>query len=424
MIEQTLLGSTGLWLTGCGSSDPVNTLEPIAVVPAPAPSPAPTPTPTPTPAVAVSALTVGMSVFLGADLVGANYPDRDTVIAKNAPTQVFIDTLKGLRGANDGPVTHTNAAVGGSFDNDVPQQFAGAAGKPFNLIILGLAMNSGSVYGVHGRGPNADYTKAILKAFIREQKAAGTMMFLCNTVHPWPEKFDPEKTEEALAEGVAYPAQQATLYSHINVTFDADKSTMHVDEPDASGVGFFARPGSGSYIKAGSRLRIRSDGGKNDGEIFTVDQVIDPTTLLIKAGSIKESGFFYPFVQHYGPDLEKILTVPPSKQRQTRDWSGNGVQVDGLASFSLWNSILRDICEEEGIKLVDLEHRGFRWVERHGWASVYSSTYNGVQFDTFNHPQIAAQKVIYGDMMRDLAARYQAGQFQPGFEVLRGPDLA
>ncbi|MCP8893252.1 hypothetical protein [Sphingomonas faeni] len=364
-----------------------------------------------------------MSVFLGADLVGANYPDRDAFIVANAPTQIFIDKLKGLRGPNDGAVTHTNAAVGGSFDNDVPQQWAGATGKPFNLIILGLAMNSGSVYGVHGRGPNADYTKRILKSFIREHNIAGTMIFVCNTIHPWPQKFDIAKTEEALAEGVAYPVSQATLYGHINVTFDAVKSTMRIDEPDAAGLGFFDQAGSGNYIKSGTQLRIRQGGGRNDGEIFKVVTKIDGATLRIEAGNIKESGVFYPFVQHYSPDLEQILTVPPSKQKQVKDWSGSGVKIDGLASYSLWNSILGDICKEEGVKLIDLEYRGFRWAERYGWASVYSSSYEGVPFNTFNHPQIRAQKVIYGDMMRDLAARYNAGQFQAGFEALRGPAI-
>ena len=364
-----------------------------------------------------------MSVFRGADLVGVNYPDREAFNIANAPTQIFVDTLKSLRSSLDGAVTHTNAAVGGSFDNEVPQQYAGAAGKPFDLVFLGLAMNSGSMYGVHGRGPNAAFTKGVLQTFIREAKASGAKPIVCNTVHPWPEKFDPVATNAALYEGIAYPPDRATLYASLTVTVDAEKSTLTIGGLDASGAGFFERAGPGAYIRTGSQLRLRYDGGTPDGDLVTVVANLDGSTVRVQPGEISRSGSVVAFVQHVYPDTEKILDVPPSKQRQFRDWTGSGVGVDGLFSYFTWNSILRQICEEEQVPLLDLEYRGFRWAERYGWPSVYTSTYQGVPFATVNHPQIAAQRVIYGDLMRELARRVNADDLKSGFELIRGPAI-
>lgn len=362
-------------------------------------------------------LTLGMSVFRGDDLVPGNYPERDAFIARNAPTQFFSNKLGVLRAPTGGAVTHINAAVGGAFDHEMPVQFASVASGPFHLIFLGLGMNSGSIYGVHGRGPNAQFTKEVLRDFIRSRKAAGGLPVLCNTIHPWPEKFDPVRTAGDLIEGIAWPSQSRTLYTHVSFTLDADAATLRTYE---NGV-FDAGPGR--FLKAGSLLRVAQDGGGNTGQTLEVLARIDGSTLQLAPGAIRQAGTFRALLQHYAPPAEEILPTPLSKQRQFRDWTGRGIPVDGLESYREWNAILHDLCKEEEIKLVDFEYRGFRWVEANGWASVYASSYGGVPFETYNHPQYAAAKVIYGEMMEQLATAYQAGTMTAGYEVLRGSDM-
>jgi len=95
-----------------------------------------------------------------------------------------------------------------------------------------------------------------------------------------------------------------------------------------------------------------------------------------------------------------------------------------LASYATWNGILADLAREEDVKLLDFEYRGFKWVERRGWQSVYTSTYQGVVFETYNHPQWAAQRVVYGDMMMWLAGVLDTNGLSGGFERLVGPPIS
>ena len=97
--------------------------------------------------------------------------------------------------------------------------------------------------------------------------------------------------------------------------------------------------------------------------------------------------------------------------------------VDGLASYATWNGILADLAREEDVKLLDFEYRGFKWVERRGWRSVYTSTDQGVVFETYNHPQLAAQSVVYGEMMTWLAGVLDTNGLRGGFERLAGPPI-
>ncbi len=338
-------------------------------------------------------------------------------MADHAPVAYFVNRLRELRTTADGAVTERNVAVGGSFDHEVVAQYAGAAGKPYDIAFLGLAMNSGTVYGVNSRGPNAAFTRNVLKDFLVALKGEGVRPIVCNTIHMWPEKATPAGMAAALVEGIAYPPECATLFQHATLTFDAARGEITVDPALLSS-------GPGRFVQAGSQLRIRQDGGANSGQTMVVAARVSESVLRVQPGDIKESGTFWTLVQHYAPPAEEILVPPPSQQLQNKDWTGNGVAVDGLYSFSHWNGMLRELCEEVGVLMLDIEYRGFRWVEKHGWESVYVSTYAGQRFETFNHPQHAAQSVIYGDVMREAAERYQAGTLPNGFAVLRGPEIA
>ncbi|MEF3088159.1 hypothetical protein, partial [Bacillus altitudinis] len=76
-----------------------------------------------------------------------------------------------------------------------------APGKPHDIVLLGLAMNSDSTYGVHDRGPNAAFTKDVLRGVLRDIAAEGAPPFVCNTIHPWPEKITQESISSAPYEG-------------------------------------------------------------------------------------------------------------------------------------------------------------------------------------------------------------------------------
>ena len=380
----------------------------------------PVSTPTPTsmlPAGPTAILTLGMSVFLGADVVGPNYPDREAFMRSHAPVRYFADRLQVLRDqSGGGAVTENNAAVGGSFDNDTPRQYAAANGRAYDLVFLGLAMNSGSAYGVHGRGPNADYTRGILRDLLSRIKADGAQPIVCNTIHPWPEKITPESIGRALYEGVAWPAQSATLYQDTRLRFD--RSASDISSQD----GAFGT-GPGRFLTAGSQLRIVTGGGANEGQIFRVVERLSPDRLRIQPGQIAESGDFRVVAQHYAPDLEPILDPPPSRQTQHRDWNGTGRTVDGIADYRLWNAMLQELCAETNTLLFDLEYRGFEWVAKRGWDSVYVSSYGGERFETFNHPQLEAQKVIYGGLMSQAAEMFHQNMLPKGHAVLRGPEI-
>lgn len=417
MTRRSVLSGIGAtsFLAACGGEDGSGALSPA---PAPPAAPVPTPTPTPPPVSAVrSVLTLGMSVFLGADLVGGNYPDRAAFMQARAPVRYFVDRLEALRGPGaGGTISEVNRAVGGSFDNDTPSQYAEVAGQSFDLVFLGLAMNSGSAYGVHGRGPNADYTRSILRDLIQQIKKDGARPVLCNTIHPWPEKITPVSINSALQEGVAWPASSATLYQRVPLRFDQGANDLIARDGSFS-------TGPGRFLSAGSQLRVLSGGGLNDGRTLRVAERLSPERLRIEAGDIQQSGDLDAFVQHYAPDLEPVLDPPPSRQTQRRDWNGSGVAVDGIASYRVWNAMLQELCAETDILLLDMEYRGFAWVEKRGWESVYTSVYAGERFETFNHPQLEAQSAIYGGLMRHLAELAHQNALPQGYAVLRGPDV-
>ncbi len=407
-------------LAACGGSDPDGSGQP----PAPAPSPTATPTPPAPPRAALNVLTLGMSVFLGADIVGPNYPDRGAFIVDNTPSRYFTKALTAGRRPIDGGVREYNAAVGGAFDHETPLQYAAAPGKPYDIVLLGLAMNSGSTYGVHGRGPNAAFTKDRLRNLLRDILAAGAIPFVCNTVHPWPEKITPASITAALYEGISWPPEQQSLLFSGPLVFDPGNSRFGSLSIDTDGRGLFERQGGGQAIRAGSKLLIQDGGGANAGIVLTVTGRLSGTTVEVERNVIREGGTAFGTVRHFDPPIDEFLIPPSTLQRQRKDWTGSGIEVDGLASYATWNAILADLCREENVKLIDLEYRGFKWVERYGWPSVYTSTYAGVPFETFNHPQLAAQRVVYGEMMQWLAGVINGGTLGSGFQVLRGPAIA
>lgn len=410
-------------LTACGGAGSSATGS-VPIVPAPIPTPTPALTPAAPPKAAIGVLTVGMSIFLGADLVGPNYPDRAAFLADNTPTRYLTKALAAGRRPVDGVIREYNAAVGGSFDHEVERQYAGAPGKPYDIVVLGLAMNSGSAYGVHGRGPNAAFTKDILRGVLRTIVASGVTPFVCNTIHPWPEKVTPASIASALQEGIAWPPEQETLLFSGPLVFDPGSNRFGSTSVDADGRGIFARSGGGQSIKPGSQLLIQSGGGSNAGLILPVTRLVNGTTVEVPPGTLREGGEIFGTVRHFQPPIDEFLVPPSTRQRQNRDWTGSGIAVDGLASYATWNAILADLCREENVKLIDFEYRGFKWVERHGWPSVYTSTYANMPFETFNHPQFAAQRVIYGEMMQSLAAAIDGGTLAAGFQILRGPAIA
>jgi hypothetical protein len=152
-----------------------------------------------------------------------------------------------------------------------------------------------------------------------------------------------------------------------------------------------------------------------------VTERVDATTVRVRAGDLAASDRGMATLRHINPPLEEIMDVPPSRQRVVRDWTGSGVAVEGLASYALWNAMLLDLCREEGVALLDIEYRGFRWVEQRGWSSVYEATYQGTAMSNINHPVLAAQRVIYGELLAFVAERYARGDLAPGFQVVRGP---
>lgn len=411
-------------LAGCGGEGGASD-APIAVVPVtPTPTPPPTPTPSAPPLQSRSTLgilTLGMSVFLGDDLVGFGNPDRSAIIADNTPTRYFAKALMAARPAGR-TIREVNAAVGGSFDDQTPNQYAGVAGKPYDVIMLGLGMNSGSAYGVHGRGPNAAFTKERLRTLLREIKTTGAVPIVCNTMHPWPERTTPASIRNALYEGIAWPAEQETLLYGGTLAFDREANTFGSPIPGEAGRGLFERAG-GQSIRAGSKLRIDDRTGPNAGILMTVTRRIGGNTVQVEPGSIQENGVSNSVVRHFDPPVDEFLVPPSTLQVQKRDWTGGGVIVDGVASYATWNGILADLAREEDVKLIDFEYRGFKWVERRGWHSVYTSTYQGEVFETYNHPQLPAQSVVYGEMMTWLAGVLDTNGLSGGFERLVGPPI-
>lgn len=363
-----------------------------------------------------------MSIWRGADLVPANYPDREAFLADNAPAQYFRRALLAMPGYTSDLVGYDNQAVGGSFDDQVPGQYAASQQRPHNVVFLGLAMNSGSVYGVYGSGPNAGYAKEVLRGQLRTIKADGGLPIVANTIHPWPEKITTDFMTNSLSFGLNWPGDRRTLFAFEPFTFDAQASTITRREAPGYPGGLFDSPAGGTRIKAGSQLLI--GGGASDGRVMVVTERASNQTLRVRPGDIVASETVQATMRHINPPLEEIMDTPPSKQHVTRDWTGGGVAVDGLASYRLWNAMLMDLCQEEGAVLLDIEYRGFKWVELHGWRSVYEATYQGQTMSNLNHPVLQAQQVIYGDLLKAVALQYANGTLPSGFQLLRGPAIS
>lgn len=350
-----------------------------------------------------------------------NYPDRDTFLYDNAPAQYFRNALLTAPGYTPERVAYDNQAVGGSFDNEVGGQYASSQQRPHNVVFLGLAMNSGSVYGVYGAGPNAGLTKEVLRGQLRRIKAENALPLVANTIHPWPEKILPASMTSSLSQGLNWPDDRRTLFAYEPFFFDAQACTITRPESGGATVGLFDSAAGGARIRAGSELYIEY--GANSGRTAVVTERISGTTIRVRPGDLVATERVTASLRHMNPPLEEIMDTPPSRQRVTRDWTGSGVAVDGLASYALWNAMLLDLCREEDVALLDLEYRGFKWVELRGWRSVYEATYRGVTMSNVNHPVYEAQRVIYGELMTFLAERYAGGRFTPGFQVLRGPAI-
>lgn len=411
------LGGAVTTLAGCGSGGG----ESVVPTPTPTPTPPPLLASPPPPGGQANILVTGMSVWRGDDIVPVNYPDREAFMAANAPAQYFRKALLRYLAYTPDLVAYDNQAVGGSFDNDVPAQYAASKQSPRKIVFLGLAMNSGSTYGVHGYGPNAGFTRDVLRAQLRKIKADGSVPIVANTVHPWPEKVTPEIIAGGLYYGLGWPEDRRTLFATEPLAFDAQAGTVTRVPDQFTTTGLFDNAVGGARIKPGSQLLI--GGGTNDGRVLVVTERIDGSTLRVRPGDLLATETLYASIRHVSPPLEEIMETPPSRQRITRDWTGGGVAVDGLASYALWNAMLFDLCKEEDVALLDMEYRGFKWVERRGWSSVYEASYDGVTISNSNHPVLAAQRVIYGDLLTQLGNLYALGQFVPGFQVMRGPTI-
>ncbi len=410
------LGGAVTTLAGCGGSGS----DGGGATPTPTPPPL-LPSPPP-PGGQANILVTGMSVWRGDDIVPVNYPDREAFMAANAPAQYFRRALLRYLAYPPELVAYDNQAVGGSFDNDVPAQYAASKQTPRKIVFLGLAMNSGSTYGVYGYGPNAGFTRDVLRAQLRRIKADGSVPIVANTVHPWPEKTTPEIIAGSLYYGLGWPEDRRTLFATEPLSFDAQAFTVTRRPDEFATAGLFDNASGGARIKAGSQLLI--GGGANDGRVLVVTERISGTTLRVRPGDLLATESLYASIRHVSPPLEEIMETPPSRQRVERDWTGGGVAVDGLASYALWNAMLLELCREEDVALLDFEYRGFKWVERYGWNSVYEASYRGVTISNTNHPVLAAQRVIYGELLTSLGHSYALGQFVPGFQVLRGPTIA
>lgn len=416
-----LLGGSAIFLSGCGGNESDSGSISVVSGPTPAPTPTPTPSPVSYPAAKPSNILVtGMSVFRGQDLVPTNYPNRESFSIDFAPVQYFRGALLKVPGYSPALVGYDNQAVNGSFDNDVVAQYAASTQTPRNIVFLGLAMNSGSPYGVYGTGPNAGYTKEILRGQLRRIKADGARPFVCNTIHPWPAKISVQDINTSLSQGLNWPADRKTLFAYNIFHFDAEARTLSLPGPYADSAGIFDDPSGGSRIKAGSQLYVSGE-GRSAGKTLVVTARLSATTVQVSGIVATES--VPAGIRHINPPLEEIMETPPSRQRQVKDWTGGGVAVEGIASYSLWNGMLLDLCREEDVTLIDIEYRGFKWVERFGWSSVYEASYQGQVISNVNHPVYAAQKVIYGEVMAELAELYARGTLASGFQVLRGPSI-
>jgi hypothetical protein len=417
----TFIGGGALTLAGCGGSGENGSSVPVVTGPN-------TGTPAPTPPVEVlpparssNILVLGMSVFKGADLVPENYPAREAFFVDNAPVQYFRGALLATAGYTPALVGYDMQAVGGAFDHEVEAQYTASRQSPKNLVFLGLGMNSGSPYGVYGTGPNAGYTKEVLRSQLRRIKADGARAIVCNTVHPWPAKITAADISTSLSQGLSWPPERRTLFAYNVFHFDAAAGTLSLPGTYADGVAIFDHPSGGSRIKAGSQLFITGE-GQHVGRTLIVTERVDGNTVRVRGIVATEN--VPAGVRHINPPLEEIMETPPSRQLQVKDWTGGGVSVEGLASFALWNAMLLDLCREEDVTLLDFEYRGFKWVERRGWPSVYTAEYMGKTISNVNHPVYAAQRVIYGELMASLASSYARGTLAAGFQVLRGPAIA
>jgi hypothetical protein len=368
---------------------------------------------------------LGTSVGRGADLTPLNYPDREVFNFDHSPMRYLVDGITGVLGHGVYSVPFDNRSVNASFDDSFGAQLAASGFAPKLLVPIIAGMNTGSMYGVHGIG--ADVAIASLRQTLRTIRAQGGIAFLGNTICPWPEKIVPADQAAALGMGINWPADQRTLAFFGVWSFDKAANTLSCAPDGNAPEGIFASGKfGGTKIKPGSLLYVHADGapGANAGLILTVAEVVNATTARIAAGQIAQTlATTTALIRHTQPPLEEIMTVPPSKQRQTKDWTGHGIPVEGLASFSLYNNMLDVLAREEDVPLLDFAYRGFRFVELYGWRAVYEMTYEGVTQSNVNHPVYPAQKVIYGQPLAAIGADFARGTMRPGYHVIRGPEI-
>lgn len=365
----------------------------------------------------------GTSVGRGADLTPLNYPNREVFNLANAPMMYLVNAMAGVLGHGAYSVPFDNQAVSQSFDDSFVNQLAASGFNPKSIVPIIAGMNSASMFGVHAIG--ADYEIARVRELLRAVKAGGGLNILVNTLHAHPTRT-PDQTG-SLANGIAWPADQKTLAFFGLWSFDAASQTL-TSIPDGNvPTGAFASGAQGgTKVKAGTKLLVQSDGtpGSNGGRTLTVVQRLSDTAVKVTAGDITQTIANTPaFIRHVNPPVEEIMTVPPSAQVQVRDWTGSGVPVQGLASYSLYNKMLNELAREEDVLLVDCEYRGFRYAEKYGWDAIYTATYNGATQTNSNHPVLAAQRVIYGQPLAAIGTEIARGTLKGGYQVYRGEPI-
>ena len=368
-------------------------------------------------------LSTGMSIFRGANLTPQNYPDSEAFNLAHAPVTYFVNRLRDRLGSGFA-VDYDNQAIGGSFDDSVPAQFDATILTKVDIWFLGLGMNSGSLFGMHGKGPNAGDTIEKLRAKIRTAKANGTLPIICNTIFPWPEKIMVGDIAGSLQLGINWPPDQATLAFFGFWSFDAAAGTLTGQTYE--GLPIFAHGlQGGTKIGVGSKLYVSEAGaGANAGLTLTVEERINDTTVRVGAGQIAQSMANAACrISHFAPPLESIMTEPPSVQHALQDYTGAGIPTPGLRSYALYNRLLDVLARQEEVPIVDHAWRGARWVELHGWQSVYTMTHQGITMQNYNHPVYPAQSVIYGEVLAGLADQFADGTLTAGYHRHRGPAI-
>lgn len=321
--------------------------------------------------------------------------------------------------------TVDNESVNGSFDNELPTQFAarGAGFTSGRIHLITPGMNSATVFGVMSAATLPGQIAGLRSACLASI-AAGYVPIPYTTPHPHP--LWAWQAAGGAGGGLLTSWGWPTPTLNLTVPFTVNATARTIS-------GSFLTtydPFGGTKLSVGSVLRFGS--GPNSGVDLVIAGFPAADTVTIAAGPTltSETAVSRQIVHVVSAaENETLMPLPPSKRYVRGNRSGAG-ETMGLRLYDLYNAALVALTRELRIPVILADQMSFDFVVANGgdtlvwnestktmtgsapgWDAGYTTSYPGFSdVQQFNHQNIAHRTATFDLGARKLARLIRRGE--------------